>query len=123
MLAALALLEAASFTLPATTPLYCASQPGEEHVMPGIDFGTLRLRALTHAGLRTTLVATNGIRGTLELRGGKDDRDVYMFDVSTKARGMALVALRIRLDGRSQDLDGAAMCRVVERFVAGEARP
>jgi hypothetical protein len=96
--------------LPDAIPVLCLDSAGTYQPMQGTDYGHLRTAFRSQFGFTGHLTPSSERTGTLTFRGGQRGAETISYSVKPRTDGLALLSMRVRLHGVSEELRGDEMC-------------
>lgn len=93
-----------------TVPIYCRDDSGEYQPFVRTNYGRLKLAFERQFGFEHTLQSTSPTQGRMYFRGGKQDSEVIYYVVEVHRNGIALLHMRVLLEGATENLTGTEMC-------------
>jgi hypothetical protein len=91
-------------------PMFCRDSSGEYQPFVRTNLGRMKESFRQQLGFGSTLVARSPSTGTLTFRGGEKNAERITYTVEVHEGGIALVDMKVRLSGASEDLTGSKMC-------------
>jgi hypothetical protein len=103
-------IQAGTGSIPDRTPVSCLDSTGEYQPVMRTDFGRLKSAFAKKFNFTATLTQTSATMGTLTFRGGQRNAETISYTVKPRSDSIALVSMRVRLRGVTQNLQGNDMC-------------
>ena len=92
-----------------TVPMYCRDSSGNYQPIVRTSLGRLQSAFKQQFNFTSSLVTRTPSTGTLTFRGGKN-AETIIYTVEVHQGGIALLEMKTRLGGASENLTGSKMC-------------